>query len=32
MDEKSEVTEEQNAFESCIKSFRPDIENYSNHY
>ena len=32
MDEKYEVTEKQKAFESCIKSFRPDIENYSNHY
>ena len=32
MDKKSEVTEKQKAFKSCIKSFRPDIENYSNHY
>ena len=32
MDEKSEVTEKQKAFESCIKSLKPDIENYSNQY
>ena len=32
MDKKSEVTEKQKAFESCMKSFRPDIENYSNQY
>ena len=32
MDKKSEVTEKQKAFKSCIKSFRPDIENYSIHY
>ena len=32
MDEKSEETEKQKAFESCIKSLKPDIQNYSNQY